>query len=155
MNEIRPRTVYLLKRKNRPDDGTEIYVGSTLMDLKNRLCSHRCPSSYMRELKLYKKMRGVGVDNWEIVPLLTFTCDKKTILEFEKEWIKILNADLNMNLPVRIISKKEYRANHHHNNVRNKIHHCNVCNESFGQKTDLQRHFESLKHQRACLNSLD
>ena len=27
-DEIKPRTVYLLKRKNKPDDGTDIYVGS-------------------------------------------------------------------------------------------------------------------------------
>ena len=169
-DEIKPRTVYLLKRKNKPDDGTDIYVGSISMNLKYRLSSHRSPSSYMRKSKLYVRMLEIGLNNWEIVPLLTFTCDKKTILEFEKEWIKILNADLNKNLPVINISKKEYRANfyrlnkefckrrqvyYYHNNIQNKIHHCDVCDKSFGWNYFLQEHFDTLKHQYTYLNSLD
>ena len=85
MNEasdrIKPRTVYLLKRKDRPDDGTDIYVGSTSQTLKKWLYSHRS-AIYIRKhrnTKLYKKMREVGVDNWEIIPLLSFTCDYSRI----------------------------------------------------------------------------
>lgn len=164
MYETKPRTVYLLKRTDKADDGTDIYVGSTSMNLKYRLHSHRCSASYLWKYggtKLYKKMREVGVDNWEIVPLLSFTCDKNTILEFEKEWIRILKADLNKNSPIGLNmelnkeTRKRVQARYYHKNIQNKIHHCDVCDKSFRCNYFLQEHFESLKHQYAYLNSLD
>ena len=33
-------------------------------------------------------MREVGIYSWQMVPLLIYACDKKTIREFEGEWIK-------------------------------------------------------------------
>ena len=115
MNEIKARTVYLLKRTDKENDGTDIYVGSTSMDLKERLWSHKSSSKSKRycNTKLYKKMCEVGIDDWEIVPLLTFKCDKNTILGFEREWCNLLNTDLNSYSPFSgFDNKKEYDANY-------------------------------------------
>ena len=48
-DEIKERIVYVLTRKNKADDGNnDIYVGST------------------ENNRLYKRMKEVGLDNWEI-----------------------------------------------------------------------------------------
>ena len=42
MNDIKPRTVYLLRRTDKEeDDGTDLYVGSTSANLKDRLWKHK------------------------------------------------------------------------------------------------------------------
>ena len=154
-SEIKERIVYLMRRTDRPDDGTDIYVGSTSLSLKLRLQLHRSKAKIC-DSKLYVKMREVGVNNWEMVPLLSFTCDKKTILEFEKEWCNALNADLNSNSSFSgFENKQEYFSNYCKLNKQNKTHHCNVCEKSFESNKHLQRHFDSLKHLHTYLNSLD
>ena len=107
----------------------------------------------------------------------------KTIFGFEKQWISLIDADLNMRSP--ITDRKEYKAEYHQNNrdailkrqaeyrmanrdillkkdkeyrgnnVSIKKYHCNVCNISFGYRKDLNKHLDTLKHQYAYLNSLD
>ena len=146
MDDIKPRTVYLLRRTDKEDDGTGLYVGSTSKPLKYRLSSHKCPSNYMRESKLYKKMREVGINNWEIIPFLSFACDRNTILKLEKVFIKTLNTDLNTNSPFAGLNKKEYlanynkvnkeaikhqRANYYKSIIQGKVHHCDVCESPF------------------------
>ena len=59
-------------------------------------------------------MNEIGLQDWEMVPLLTFACDKKTIFEFEKQWLGLIDADLNMRSP--ITDRKEYKAEYHLNN---------------------------------------
>ena len=49
-----------------------------------------------------------------MIPLLTFACDKKTILEFEKQWIGLIGSDLNSYSP--ITDQKEYNAAYHEAN---------------------------------------
>ena len=123
-------------------------------------------------------MRDVGLDNWEVLPLV-LTCGKKTIRGFEREWCKALDTDLNTYSPVAELSKKEYDANYYVINrehirqkngkyyesnkesirqrqakyfeltIQNKVHH---CDRSF---KDLQRHLHSIKHGYAYLNPLD
>ena len=62
-------------------------------------------------------MCEVGLENWEILPLLTRTCSKKPIYEVEKNWVWVLRADLNTNLPIREeATMKDYRANYYKNN---------------------------------------
>ena len=101
-------------------------------------------------------MREVGVDNWEIIPLLSFKCDKKTILKFEMEWCNALNADLISNSPFSgFESKKEYLVNYFEVNKQNKIYYCEVCEKPFMSNRDLKKHFNTLKHQYTYLNSLD
>ena len=170
MNDIKPRTVYFLRRTDKEDDGSDRYVGSTSMNLKYRLSSHKCPSNYMSRSKLYKKMRKVGINNWEIIPLLSFACNKNTILKLEKVFIKTLNTDLNTNSPFTGFNKKEYtsnynkvnkgainhqRANYYKSIIQGKVHHCGACKKSFLHNNDLRRHLRTLKHSYTYLNSLD
>ena len=108
MSEIKQRTVYLLKRTDKPDDGTDIYVGSTSQALKKRLWSHKHYTKIVNS-KLYVRMKEVGINNWRIIPLLTYLCDQKTILEFEKSWVELLNPDLNTYSPLD--TTKKWRNN--------------------------------------------
>ena len=128
-------------------------------------------------------MNDVGLMNWKMVPLLTFACDKKTIFEFEKQWIDLMGASLNTFSP--ITDRKEYKAEYHknnrgailkrqaeywvvnkdmllkkgkeyrENNVENRLHHCDVCDKSFGYRKDLDRHYKTLAHSNAYMNSID
>ena len=119
MSEIKPRTVYLMQRTDKIYDGTEIYVGSTSKTLRERLSNHKSASKLEKHenIKLYVKMHEVGLDRWEIIPLLQRTCDKKTILEFEMEKCNELNADLNMRSPfLSFDDKKKYVANYYEMN---------------------------------------
>ena len=102
-SEIKPRIVYVLTRTNKADDDdTDIYVGSTSRSLNDRLCCHRCDATRVgnENNKLYSRMRAVGLQNWEIISLLSRTCDIKTIRELERKWCKIMSTDLNTNLPI-------------------------------------------------------
>ena len=128
-------------------------------------------------------MNDVGLMNWKMVPLLTFACDQKTIFEFEKQWIDLIGPDLNTFSP--ITDCKDYKSEYHKNNrdailkrlaeyqmvnkgmllkkdkeyrefnVKNKIHYCGVCEKSFGYRKDLGRHYKTLAHSNAYMNSVD
>ena len=101
MNDIKPRTVYLMRRTDKEeDDGKDLYIGSTSQTLKKRLQDHT-HNAKICNTKLYKRMQEIGPENWTIEPLLTFSCDKKTIYDFEREWIKLIKPDLNVLSPVR------------------------------------------------------
>ena len=63
MNEIKLRTVYLLRRTDKPDDGTDIYDGSKSKTLHGRLNGHSSDSQKANS-KLYNRMREVGLYNW-------------------------------------------------------------------------------------------
>ena len=61
MSEIKLRTVYLLKRTDKPDDGTDLYVGSTSMTMIKRLWTHRSAagnSKRYENTKLYVRIRS-------------------------------------------------------------------------------------------------
>ena len=83
-NEIKTRTVYLLRRTDKEeDDGKDLYVGSTSLTLKDRLRVHKKDTEKCKS-KLYTRMLDVGLNNWEIIPLLSHTCSRNTICEVEK-----------------------------------------------------------------------
>ena len=157
-SEIKQRFVYVLTRTNKADDDeTDVYVGSTSLSLRQRLQIHRCVSK-SNNSKLYERMREVGINNWEIIPLLQRTCDKKTIWELERKWVKIMNADLNMRSPFLgfdFENKKEYSACYYKFNIQNKRYHCGICDLSFGKNKDLQKHFHTINHGYKYLNSVD
>ena len=52
--------------------------------------------------------------NWNVIPLLTFACDQKTIFEFEREWVKATTAGLNTYSPAT--NQKQYRAEYYKEN---------------------------------------
>ena len=187
--EIKNRTVYMLCRKDKPEDGTDIYIGSTARPLGERFREHKKRArklkmlGYREDNKLFTRMNDVGLMNWKMVPLLTFACDQKTIFEFEKQWIDLIGSDLNIRSP--ITNRKEYKAGYyigdkgeirrrHVNyykenkqailqqckgyrefNMQNKIHHCAACDKPFGYKKDLNKHYKTLKHSNAYMNSVD
>ena len=171
-DEIKPRIVYVLTRKDKADDDdTDIYVGSTLKSLNDRLCNHRCDAIRPgnENNRLYKRMRKIGLGNLEIIPLLSRTCDRKTIREVERMWVRVLGADLNSYLPIREEETlEEYMTSYRQknkevisqqknnkNNKKERRYYCSVCEIAFESKRNLERHFDTLKHSYAWLNSVD
>lgn len=155
--EIKNRTVYMLCRTDKPEDGTDIYVGSTSQRLKSRLRLHKANAKFC-DSKLYKRIREVGIYNWKIIPLITFMCNINIIREFEREWVTATGADLNTYLPIRNNYMEVCRQSdkeRYNSNIENKVYHCNICDKSFGYKYNLQRHFHSLKHQNEKVNSFE
>ena len=71
-DEVRPRTVYLIRRTDKGDDGVDVYVGSTCLDLHKRLSIHKYSAKCKKNKgsKLYQKMCEVGAENWEIIPII-------------------------------------------------------------------------------------
>ena len=49
MCDIKCRTVYLMRRTDKKDDGTDIYVGSTSRNLRERMWNHRCDAKKLIE----------------------------------------------------------------------------------------------------------
>ena len=174
-DEIKNRTVYMLCRKGKTgEDGVDLYIGSTSRSLKERLVEHRYCAKNNGCSKLHKRMGEVGLQNWKIVPLITFACDKKTIFEFEKQWVNSTGANLNTRSPVT--DRKEYNASYYLENkkainkrhvayreankknileqqaayrgfnVKNKVHYCGVCDKSFGYRKDLDKHYKTHSH---------
>ena len=84
--EIKTRTVYVLFRTDKLEDGTDLYIDSTSMVLKKRLQGYRSDAQSLMNggSKLYKRMHDFGIENWEIIPILTFMCDKKLFLNLKK-----------------------------------------------------------------------
>ena len=70
-------------------------------------------------------MLEVGLENWEIVPLLTLECTRDKIRAFEREWADLLEADLNSVSPRTTAEEKREAANRrgvkHYANNREKI----------------------------------
>ena len=114
---IKNRTVYMLCRT---DGGNDIYIGSTSCPLGKRFSHYNQnagnPSrlKYHGGSKLYKKMREVGVHNFKIVPLLTFACNRDTIVAFEEQWVEATGANLNTISPVNEdVAEREYKRRYH------------------------------------------
>lgn len=159
-NEIKERTVYMLCRTDKVED--DVYVGSTSCPLEKRFSHHKYnagnPSrlKYYGNSKLYKRMREVGIERWKIVPLLTFACNRETICEFEFQWVKALNADLNTLSPVdEDLFKRKYRVKYYKKNIQTKRYYCELCDVACMHNRDLKKHFDSLKHSYAWLNAVD
>ena len=68
-DEIKNRTVYMLCRKDKPEDGTDLYIGSTSRPLKERLWDHKKKArkfkmlGYSEDNKLFTRMNDVGLMN--------------------------------------------------------------------------------------------
>ena len=141
-----------------------MYVGSTSLSLKKRLSDHRAGAK-IENSKLYKRMLEIGIYNWKIVPLLTYSCDQETIKAFERQWVELLNADLNVFSPIGSTNKwvnkwnngigKEIKKEHYCVSLETKRYYCDVCDMAFGYNNHLKRHLKSLKHSYAYMNSVD
>ena len=95
------QTVYMIHNKN-SKNGKDSYVGSTSQSIENRLSDHKRHEKQKQNEnnKLYRRMRKVGLENWEIVPLLTLECTRDEIRAFEREWADLLEADLDSVSPM-------------------------------------------------------
>ena len=109
----------MLCRKDKTgDDGTDLYIGSTSQPLEERLRCHKKDAQRSRNVnnRLYKRMGQIGLQNWKIIPLVTFVCVQKTIFGFEKQWIDLIGADLNVRSP--ITDRKKYNAGYYLGNKK-------------------------------------
>ena len=134
---------------------------------------------YNENNRLYTRMNEIKLGDWEILPLLSRTCDIKTIRDVEKHWIRILSAGLNSYSPVtdqkeynaayyknnkeKLLQRNaEYRKNnkgkikmYYGNNKETRRYYCGLCNVVCMQNSDLKKHLNTLKHTYAWLNSVD
>ena len=159
VDKIKERTVYMLCRT---DGGNDVYVGSTSWSLCLRLSTHRQragnPSrlKYYGGSKLYQKMRELGIQHWGIVPLITFACDRKTICEFKREWVKALKAILNTFSPIDgSLDRRRNNVKYHKKNKETKRYYCELCNVAFMHSHALKKQLDTYKHFMKCVWSVD
>ena len=155
--KVKKWTVYCIPKKI-PDDNYDVYVGSTCKPLSKRFIEHKLRSKIKpdKDSRYLKRLAEVGSDNWVIKLLFVNTCSKKEIRQFEKKWIRILDADLNMISP--ILDDERYKHQMiklRKRNLEEKKYYCEVCEKPFQCNWSLNRHFDTLKHQFTYLNSLD
>ena len=153
---IKPRAVYKLVRTDKPeDDGTDVYVGSTSQSFKKRLEDHK-GAAKLSDSKLYTRMREVGIYNWRILPLVVCPCDQDEIQTLERQWVEILNADLNVILPFKENNERnrERAKNHYYDSIESKRYFCNVCDKAFGKLCHLKTHFKTEKHKNKSFEQL-
>ena len=96
---------------------SDIYIGSTIQEIKNRFKTHKSNARIGKKEKLYEFMREHGIDNFSIE--LLEECDLKNKKELgikEKQYYNLLNPSLNMIEPKTNIEIKEtgkiYRINY-------------------------------------------
>ena len=160
MNDIKTRIVYLLRRTDKEDDGTDSYVGSTSLILKKRLQKHRHDAK-IYNTKLYERMVENGPENWVIEPLRLHTCNKNKIREVEAKMVRRLQPDLNTRSPIDMENKwgnngkEKLLRDLYYNHKQNKTYYCDVCEKAFGKKFNLEAHCNTLKHSYAFMNSVD
>ncbi len=98
----------------------DVYVGSTVKKLCNRMGGHR---SHARDIKwtskLYLAMREIGIAHFSIVLVEMFPCTTKEELHArEVHWIKALKATYNHNLPFK--TPEEHAMRHIMFRIKNK-----------------------------------
>jgi Uri superfamily endonuclease len=87
---------------------TDIYIGSTTQEIKNRFKTHRSNSKTGKTEDLYECMRKYGVEHFSIELLEEFELNSKADLGVkEREYYEKLNPSLNMKAP-SIATDKEY-----------------------------------------------
>ena len=158
-DEVKKRTVYVLSQKT-PDENYDMYVGSTSRTMLERLAEHKSESKRRKNsarIKLYKRMTEVGLEEWKITPLFQNTCAKDEIRKFEKNWLEILDADLNTITPFSKynVKNREIASIIKKRNVDEKKYFCDVCEKAFQSNWHLNQHKDSLKHQYAYLDTID
>ena len=159
-NDIKTRIVYLLRRIDKEDDGTDSYVGSTSKKLKERLSNHKSFAKICNT-KLHKRIAETGPENWVIEPLRIHTCNKNKIREVEAKMVRRLQPDLNSISPIDTenkwsnIGNKKLLRDLYYRHKQNKTYYCDVCEKAFGKKFNLETHRNTLKHSYAFMNSVD
>lgn len=90
------------------DVDSEIYVGSSCLELRKRLYYHKRTAKSAPDRKVYKHILNIGWDNVSIILIETYPCmSKNELLRRERHWIDELKPSLNQCIPTR--TKQEYR----------------------------------------------
>ena len=138
-DEIREWIVYCITKKV-PNENCDMYVGSTHTSLSARLSHHRYNTKQHAKNKLYKHMREVGHNNWNIKPLFLHTCSENEIRQYEKKFGELLEADLNTYSPVSEDVKRSANAQERFlKNLEQKRFFCNACQINFLHKGNLNQ----------------
>lgn len=94
----------MYKLTNTIDD--ELYVGSTIQTLKQRMYNHNKHRKKKSHWKVYKHLNQIGWGNVSIELIEDYPCNsKKKLLKRERYWKDKLNSKLNERKPY--ISNKE------------------------------------------------
>ncbi len=113
----------------------DIYIGSTIQNLKSRLSSHLSHSKKNEFCKrlLYKTMNELGIENFYIELIENYPCDnKKELEEREKYWIKQEKSTLNICIPHR--TQQEY----YHDNANKILNYAKLYREN--NKNDINQY---------------
>lgn len=90
---------------------TDIYIGSTVQELKNRFKTHRSNAKLGKKEDLYECMRKNGIENFSIELLEEFEIISKSDLGLkEKEYYQKFKPTLNMRTPTISRDKKYGRV---------------------------------------------
>jgi len=76
---------------------SDIYVGSTVQNIKNRFKTHKSNARLGKSQKLYECMRKHGIEHFKIEVIEE--CDEKDLDQKEKEHYELLSPSLNMIVP--------------------------------------------------------
>jgi group I intron endonuclease len=79
------------------DVNNEIYIGSTVKRLCNRMAQHRTNTKDINnKSKVYIKMREIGIEHFKIVLLEKYAClSKEELRAREDHYINLLKPPLN------------------------------------------------------------
>ena len=108
MNNFQDGKIYKVVNKL----NSEIYVGSTTMDLDKRMIKHKCDAKQRPHLsKFYTFMNETGIDNFEIELIEDYPCETKEELRKREGNIIKAMATLNQRVAGRTPAEynKEYR----------------------------------------------
>lgn len=77
----------------------DIYIGSTVKQLSNRMAGHRTfAKNLINKSRIYTTMRNNGISNYSIILVESFNCNNKEQLrQREDYYIQLLKPKLNMN----------------------------------------------------------
>ncbi|WP_396128028.1 GIY-YIG nuclease family protein [Clostridium sp.] len=80
------------------DVDSELYIGSTVKNLANRMSRHRSASK-IQDSKVYLKMNKLGQNHFKIILLEEYSCETREQLRArEQYWIDLLKPALNSNV---------------------------------------------------------
>ena len=101
--------------RNRADNDSIVYIGSTVRPLSERMCGHRSALKIKPDIKIYKLMTEVGVDQFHIELITNFPCENvEQLLAEEGRHIRLndtLKSGANThNAGVTPAMLKEYRT---------------------------------------------
>ena len=163
---------YFYKIYNSEDN--KVYIGSTRTALRKRWSCHKSEYRKDNQAEVYKHMRSVGIDKFNIVEVKRQEVeDKQEQFKMERELQDITDNKINTNRSYRSydeslevqrewnrnnkVKKKEmdrlYRLNnkdkikkYEQKNIDTARYRCDVCNHNFPKKAKLERHFRSNGH---------